>query len=218
MWGIRPGRATDTGHDAVIPGDVEGARSDRPVRWRRRTIVTVPLGLVFIVLTVGACGGDSLDLDVSLDFGGDDSERSYDARYTGTGSVTLSSDSFEVVCNESVEATLGIYESNGFGRLSLSYLRPDVARAERTQEEIDAGVERRWVCADSKALQLAEDSYTTTGVFDGRYVFDMEDELMSLYGGGFEVVVSGGGASLSGQLTSGPMIFDISIENLNLAK
>ena len=158
-----------------------------------------------------------MELDLNLDFGGDESERSYDARYAGTGTVSLSSDSFEVVCSEPIEATLGIYESNGLGRLSLNYLRPDVEQAERTQAERDAGVERKWVCTDSKTLRSAEDSYATTGV-DGRFVFDMEDELASLYGGGFEVVVTGDGASLSGQLTQGPKIFDISIENLNPAE
>lgn len=217
MWGFRSGRAMGTGHDPATLNNSARHSSDRPVRRYGRTIVSVRLGLALIVLAVGACGGDSMDLDLSLDIGGEQSESSYDARYTGAGTITLSSDSFEVECSEPIEATLGTYESNGFGRLSLSYLRPDIERAEMTQKEIDAGVERRWVCADSKTLRSAEDSYGTTGV-DGRYVFDMEDELMSLYGGGFEVVVTGEIASLSGQLTQGPKVFDISIEGLDLAE
>ena len=99
----------------------------------------------------------------------------------------------------------------------MTYLRPDVEQAERTQKERDAGVERRWVCSDSTELKAEEVSFAETGV-DGRFVYDMEDELASLYGGTLEVVVSGGGASLSGQLATGPKIWDIAVENMSPAE
>ena len=217
MWGACSNEVPSTRRRAAVCGNQEEANPCRALSGRPRKAVSYLLGLILIALAVGACGGDSLDLDLDLDLSGEGRDDFYDARYEGAGTMALSSDLFEVVCSEPIEAKLGFYESNDLGRLSLTYLRPDVERAERTEEERAAGVERSWVCAGSKSLREFSDDFTTTGV-DGRFVFNLDDEFMGRYGGELEVVVTSSGAALTDQMTQGPKIYDVSVESMDLVE
>ena len=176
------------------------------------------LGLVLILLMVGACSGDSLEVDISL-FGGDEDERSYDARYEGSGVITVSG-AGDAVCTGSLEASLGVYDETGFGRLSLTYPGPGLRYfkyADRTAEERAAGAERRWVCQeDPEAFEEQTERYTTDSAVDGRYLFDLDVPLSSsdFHDGSLEVIVTSSGASLSGRASAGRLHYEIAVETM----
>ncbi len=207
MWAWRTNRAQSACPGAVGRGEPGREGAARPATWRT---VRMLLGSAVSCLVVAACGGDSLELEGDFElFGGDDTERSYDTRYAGTGSITVSG-AGDAVCSQSIEATLGLYDDTGFGRLRLTYPGPGLRFFKQ--------IEREWVCQDDPAaFNEQTETYTTDEGVDGRYLFDLDVPLSysDFHEGILEVVVTGAEGSLSGQATAGPLMFDIAIESMN---